>query len=155
MMRLSGCLLDRVGALVVVDIDADGAGLTIRRPRRCSADASGRLAPRDAVGEPADAAQAVEVADALAGVAPEVVVLALHLVELFDHREGDDDVVLFEDEEGVGVVEQDVGVDHERLGLQTRNSAFGSHTPKGSGATERANHRSGETRGSSACLHRR
>jgi hypothetical protein len=43
-------------------------------------------------------------ADALPGVAPEVVVLALHLVELFDHREGDDDVVLLKTKSALGLM---------------------------------------------------
>jgi hypothetical protein len=45
----------------------------------------------------------------------QVVVGALEAVEFFEDREGDDDIVLFEDEEGVGVVEEDVGVDDEAL----------------------------------------
>jgi hypothetical protein len=57
------------------------------------------------------------VADRLARIAPDVVVSPFELVELFDDGEGDNDLVLLEDEEGVGIVEKDVGVENEVLDL--------------------------------------
>jgi hypothetical protein len=75
------------------------------------------LAPADAVVRRPMRAQAVQVADALARVPPEVILLALHLVQFFDDRKRDDDVVLFEHEERVRVVEQDVRVETKCLTL--------------------------------------
>jgi len=52
-------------------------------------------------------------ADHGAGVAAEVIVAGFERVELFDHIEWDDDVVVLEQEDCVGIVEQDVGIEHE------------------------------------------
>jgi len=71
-------------------------------------------------------AQAVEVPDALARVAPDVVVVPLELVEFLDHREGDDDVVLLEDEERVGVVQEHVRVENEVLDARVALLAAGA-----------------------------
>jgi hypothetical protein len=76
---------------------------------------SSQLAPVHPVGELALGPESVEVADDPARVAPDVVVPALHRVELFDDRVGDDDVVVLEDEQRVGVVQQHVRVEHEVL----------------------------------------
>ncbi len=53
--------------------------------------------------------------DAAAGVAGEVLIALFEVVEFFEDGEGDDDVVLFEDEEGVGIVDEDFFVEDEGL----------------------------------------
>lgn len=70
-----------------------------------------------AVGEVALLSQRVEQPDGRPRVAAEVVGAALELVELLDHVERDDDLVLLEHVQRVGVVQQDVGVDDEVLGV--------------------------------------
>ena len=116
-MRLAGMV--RLGkgrrARVVGNVDADGAGLAHRADAAARADGRGVVAPAHAVGQRAALAEAVELADALAGVAAQVIVLALHRVEFLDDGERDDDVVLLEDKERVGVVQQHVRVDDELL----------------------------------------
>ncbi len=47
------------------------------------------------------------------GVAPEHVQVLLEAVEFLDHGDGDDDPVVAEFEKGGGIVQQDVGVQHE------------------------------------------
>ena len=79
-----------------------------------------KFGPRDTGGEAAHGAKAIEVADAGAGVAAQVVILALHLVEFFDDGEGNDDIVFLEHEECIGVVKQDVGIKHKLLGINVR-----------------------------------
>jgi len=75
------------------------------------ADAAMGLFDGDALGEVAGFAEAVEVSDDGSGVSAEVVVVGLEGVELLDDFEGDDDLVVGEHEQGIGVVEQDVGVE--------------------------------------------
>ena len=58
---------------------------------------------------------AIEVADHRPGVAAQVVGAGLELVQLLDHVERDDHLVVREQEDRVGVVQQDVGVEHEGL----------------------------------------
>ena len=60
-------------------------------------------------------AKPVEVADDRPGVAAEVVGAGLELVEFLDDVERDDHLVVGEQEQRVGVVQQDVGVDDEGL----------------------------------------
>ena len=67
---------------------------------------------RDALGErAAPLAKLVEQARDRAGVAAPLRALALELIDLLDHVDRDDDVVVLEPEDGVGVVKQDVGVE--------------------------------------------
>ena len=75
------------------------------------------------------AAQTVEGADHLAGVAAEFVVVLLELVQLLDHRHRQDHGVVVEAGDGVAVVEEDVGVEDEEFaghdGPRSRRSGCG------------------------------
>jgi hypothetical protein len=54
-------------------------------------------------------------ADDRARVSPEVIGAGLELVELLDDVERDDHLVVGEHEQRVGIVQHDVGVEHEVL----------------------------------------
>jgi len=79
------------------------------------ADHASLLVPADALEEVPEAPQLVERADDLARVAARLVVVLLELVQLLDHRERDDDLVLLELEDRLRVVQQHVRVEHEML----------------------------------------
>jgi len=68
---------------------------------------------RDSLPEVAGGAQAVDVLGHRPGVAPEHVQVFFEMIELLDHRDRDDHPVVFEMEQRVGVVQQDVRVEHE------------------------------------------
>jgi hypothetical protein len=108
---------EEVGPVVAGDIDADGAGAPVGADGPPGHGAHGGVAPADALGERADEAEAVEVADDLAGGSPDVVVAPLHVVQFLDHGERDDDIVVLEDEQGVRVVQEHIGVEDEMFGL--------------------------------------
>jgi len=131
---VGGGFFDACWARVVGDVDADEAGFAAWACAEGTAAGGGELAPVDAVGEGTDLAEAVEVADGSAGVAAQVVILAFHFVQFFDDLEGDDDVVFLEDEHGVGVMQQDVGVEYEVLdGLCAGNVAGANGLAGGAG----------------------
>jgi hypothetical protein len=69
----------------------------------------------DAAEQTAVAAEAIDLADDLAGIAAGVVVVLLEAIQFFDHREGDHDLVVVEHEDRVGVVQEDVRVQNEVL----------------------------------------
>ena len=69
----------------------------------------------DALGEMAEAAEVVEVADDGAGIAAKIVGGGLEPVEFLDHIEGDHDLIISQEEDRVGVVQQDIGVDDKVL----------------------------------------
>ena len=81
------------------------------------------LAERDSVlAEHLALREAVDVADEAAGVEGEGVAALLELVELLDDGYGYDDVVVLELADGLVVVQDDIGVQHEYLRLSVRLS---------------------------------
>ena len=75
---------------------------------------------RDAFAQPARAAKAVQHAGDRAGVLAEFGGLALEAVNFLNDLNGQEDVVILELEQGIGVMEQDIGVKnvillHERM----------------------------------------
>ena len=71
--------------------------------------------PLDAVVEVAFFAQGVYVADGLARGAADIGGILFEFVELFQDIKGDDDVVVGKGKKRAGVVEKDVGVEHEEF----------------------------------------
>ena len=103
---------DREDAVVgLVEVEGEvGARLAAGDPDRATL-----LVPHDALEERALAAEPVERAGDGAGVAARLVVVLLEGVELLDHREGDDHLMLGELEDRLRVVEKHVRVEHEVL----------------------------------------
>ena len=98
--------------VVLVELQPALAG---HRLHACHADHASLLVPADALEEVPEAPELVERADHLARVAARLVVVLLELVQLLDHRERDDDLVLLELEDRLRVVQQHVRVEHEML----------------------------------------
>ncbi len=79
------------------------------------ADSAAGLGELDAFGEFSLEAERIEMADDGSGVAAQVVGVGFEFVQFLDDIEWDDDFVVGEHEEGVGIVKQDVGVENEVL----------------------------------------
>ena len=110
-------LRDREDAVVgLVEVEREVAASVAAR----DADRSALVVPHDALEERALRAQPVERARDLTGVPPAFVVVLLERVELLDHREGNDHLVLGELEDRVRVVEEHVRVEHEVLAKRVR-----------------------------------
>ena len=69
------------------------------------------------------AGDAVERAEELAGLEVDVVVPFLEAVEFFQDRDRDGDVVLFEIANAAGVVQDDIRVEDEELGMVLRGAS--------------------------------
>ena len=115
-------------ALGVADGDGEGedAGIDVAGVRR-GGPGAGRgfleddaedaaVGEHDAFGEGTLAAEGVEAPGNGPRVLAALAGLALELVDLLDDLDGDEDVVVLEVEQGVGVVEEDVGVEDVVLG---------------------------------------
>ena len=97
--------------------DADRPRLPVGARAHTHAGTQAQITPSHAPGQVARLAQAIQVADGLAGVAGHLVLALLELVELLDHRERDDDIVLLEHKQGFGVVDKHIRVEHELLDI--------------------------------------
>ncbi len=58
-------------------------------------------------------AEFIELADDLPGASADVIVLALELIQLFEHRKRNDDLIVVKHIQRCGIVQQDVGVQNE------------------------------------------
>jgi hypothetical protein len=84
------------------------------------------IAEGDALGEGTLGAEGVEAAGDGTGVLAAFAGLALELVDLLDDLDGDQDLIVLEVQEGVGVVEEDVGVEDVVLDVLLRGLNGGS-----------------------------
>ncbi len=103
-----GCENERVGGFAECGEWHLGVDADVGQYAECAAVVEG-----DALGEVPFFAASVNDAGGFAGVASECVLVAFELVELFEHGDGYDDVVVAEPEDGVWVGEEDVGVEYE------------------------------------------
>ncbi len=79
------------------------------------ADAPAGLRKIDALGKFSLQAKRIEMTDDGSGVAAQIVGVGLELIQFLDDIEGDDDLVVGEHEQGVGIVQQNVRVQNEML----------------------------------------
>ncbi|MCY1298313.1 hypothetical protein D9M70_477960 [compost metagenome] len=92
---------DRLGALAHEDRQEAAAAAGVARDRHAVLDLVGRCAAEDLVDQ----------ADGLPAFGRDALLAALQLVQLLQHRHRDGDVVLLEVEQGVGIVDQNVGIE--------------------------------------------
>jgi hypothetical protein len=110
----------RVQNAVIGVVSHEGATDAIGVDAQDDSNASRRVAQRDAVFGDHVAGELIQFPQKLAGLSVNVAAALLEPVQLFEHGDGDRDVVLVEIEDAGRVVQDDVRIENEQLDLSGR-----------------------------------